>query len=46
MGPSSQGGFRSLADGEEVEFDVEEDTKSGRGDPGHPGDPLFVGQKN
>lgn len=26
----SQGGFRSLADGEEVEFDVEEDTKSGK----------------
>ena len=24
-----QGGFRSLADGEEVEFDVEEDAKNG-----------------
>ena len=27
-----EGGFRSLADGEDVEFDVEEDVKSG--DPG------------
>ena len=29
-GIESQGGFRSLADGEEVEFDVEEDVKSGK----------------
>ena len=29
---TAQGGFRSLADGEEVEFDVEEDTKSGSWD--------------
>ncbi|CAJ1437560.1 unnamed protein product [Effrenium voratum] len=26
----SGGGFRSLADGEEVEFDVEEDAKNGK----------------
>ena len=29
---TAQGGFRSLADGEEVEFDVEEDMKSGSWD--------------
>eukprot|EP00933_Yihiella_yeosuensis_P077756 TRINITY_DN885_c0_g1_i3.p1 TRINITY_DN885_c0_g1~~TRINITY_DN885_c0_g1_i3.p1 ORF type:complete len:119 (+),score=31.26 TRINITY_DN885_c0_g1_i3:124-480(+) len=26
----SQGGFKSLADGEDVEFDLEEDTRSGK----------------